>query len=153
MTPAPEPNSSKPTSPKIIPKSSATSTANLGGTANAGKSGNAGSSGKFGGSRFSTPRMPFPRSPLAKPSLPRIPFPKIENKLPATLIFYCKDCHKIVEATPIGRKFVYKCNVCQTKNVAFGSVKSIKNFYRIKDEGASKAQDIQEEKRRLQQEM
>ncbi len=84
--------------------------------------------------------------------IPMIP-QKLENKLPEAMIYYCKDCHGIVQATPIGRKFAYKCNVCQTKNVAFGTVKSIKNFYRIKEEGRTTQQDVQEEKKRLQQEM
>lgn len=55
----------------------------------------------------------------------------VDNKLPVTLVFYCKDCRKIVETTPVGRKFVYTCNICKTKNVAFGTLKSIKNFYRV----------------------
>lgn len=57
----------------------------------------------------------------------------VDNKLPLDLVFYCKDCRKIVETTPVGKKFVYTCNVCKTKNVAFGTAKSIKNFYRVVD--------------------
>lgn len=67
------------------------------------------------------------------------------------MVCYCKDCHKIVPAAPLGRKFAYRCTICQTKNVAFGTLKSIKNFYRIKEEGQSNQQEIQEEKKRLQQ--
>jgi len=55
----------------------------------------------------------------------------VDNKLPADLVFYCKDCRKIVETVPVGKKFVYTCNICKTKNVAFGTLKSIKNFYRV----------------------
>lgn len=61
--------------------------------------------------------------------------PKLDNKLPEGVICYCKDCEKIVQTTPVGRKFAYKCSICNTKNVAFGSEKSIRNFYRIKEEG------------------
>ena len=64
----------------------------------------------------------------------RILPPKIENNLRVGVIFYCKDCEKVVSVTPVGRKFVYRCNICKTKNVAFGSEKSIKNFFHIKDE-------------------
>ena len=67
----------------------------------------------------------------------RILPPKIENNLRVGVIFYCKDCEKIVSVTPVGRKFVYRCNICKTKNVAFGSDKSIKNFYHIKEEPAT----------------
>ena len=62
-----------------------------------------------------------------------MPLHKIDNTLPQELVFYCKDCKKIVETNALGRKFAYRCQVCQTKNVAFGSLKSIKNFYRIKE--------------------
>lgn len=78
--------------------------------------------------------------------------PKIDNRLPSEMVFYCKDCHQIVETTPVGRKFAYTCNICKTKNVAFGTLKSIKSFYRIKD-GISAAESVQEEKKRLQQEL
>jgi hypothetical protein len=50
------------------------------------------------------------------------------------IIFYCKDCEKIVDADKIGRKYVYKCGICGTKNVAFGTEKSIKSFFRVKEE-------------------
>lgn len=51
-----------------------------------------------------------------------------------TIVFYCKDCGKIVEAAKVGKRYVYSCNVCGTKNVAFGTEKSIKSFFRIKEE-------------------
>ncbi len=71
---------------------------------------------------------------------------KIDNKLSPELIFYCKDCRKVVETQAVGRKFVYRCQVCQTKNVAFGSLKSIKNFYRIKEGEMSQALSEEEKK-------
>ncbi|MBT3864863.1 hypothetical protein HOE67_04240 [Candidatus Peregrinibacteria bacterium] len=51
-----------------------------------------------------------------------------------SIVFYCKDCEKLVETDRIGKKYVYKCKKCGTKNVAFGTDKSIKNFFRIKEE-------------------
>ena len=74
---------------------------------------------------------------------------KITNKLPEALKFYCKDCEKFVEATPVGHKFVYRCNICQTKNVAFGSEKSLKNFYHIKENGQTTVQMSEEEKKAI----
>lgn len=50
------------------------------------------------------------------------------------IVFFCKDCNEIVEAKPLGRKFVYRCPKCGTKNVAFGTEKSIKGFYRVGDD-------------------
>lgn len=73
----------------------------------------------------------------------------VDNKLPIDLVFYCKDCRKIVETTPVGRKFVYTCNICKTKNVAFGTLKSIKNFYRVKEENQEAAAMSEEEKKAM----
>jgi len=50
------------------------------------------------------------------------------------IIFYCKDCGKIVDTERVGKKYVYKCKVCGTKNVAFGTDKSIKSFFRVPEE-------------------
>ncbi len=45
------------------------------------------------------------------------------------VVFYCKDCERIVDAHQVGRKYVYSCNICRTKNVAFGTEKSIRSFF------------------------
>ena len=50
------------------------------------------------------------------------------------IIFYCKDCSKIVDTERVGKKYVYKCKICGTKNVAFGTDKSIKSFFRVPEE-------------------
>jgi len=55
-----------------------------------------------------------------------------ENKSP--IVFYCKDCGKIVDASKFGKRYVYTCKICGTKNVAFGTEKSIKSFFRIPEE-------------------
>ncbi len=57
------------------------------------------------------------------------------NGNPASpILFYCKDCGKIVDTERVGKKYVYKCKICGTKNVAFGTDKSIKSFFRIPEE-------------------
>lgn len=55
----------------------------------------------------------------------------------------------MTEVTPLGRKFVYRCKVCGTKNVAFGTEKSIKNFYHIKEAGQAARQMTEEEKKAI----
>lgn len=57
----------------------------------------------------------------------------IDNHFKANLVYFCKDCKKIVDTVPVGKKFVYTCKICKTKNVAFGTEKSIKKFYHVKD--------------------
>lgn len=49
------------------------------------------------------------------------------------IIFYCKDCAEVTATEKVGRKFVYKCKKCGTKNVAFGTKKSIFGFFRLDD--------------------
>ena len=58
----------------------------------------------------------------------------IDNRnLPKPIVFYCKDCEKIVGTKAVGRKYVYKCGICGTKNVAFGTEKSVLNYYRVEE--------------------
>jgi len=49
------------------------------------------------------------------------------------IIFYCKDCEEIVDTNRVSNKYVYTCKKCGTKNVAFGTLKSIKSFFKLKD--------------------
>lgn len=50
-----------------------------------------------------------------------------------SVVFFCKDCEEIVDTDRIGKKYVYKCKKCGTKNVAFGTEKSIRGFFRIEE--------------------
>jgi hypothetical protein len=54
--------------------------------------------------------------------------------LPEEIFFYCKDCRKLAPVDRIGRRFVYTCSICGTKNVAFGTHRSIGRYFRVKDE-------------------
>lgn len=67
------------------------------------------------------------------------------------IIFYCKDCEEIVKTHRLGKKFVYKCGKCGTKNVAFGSKRSIFNFFRL-DEKMKKEQIAKAKAERLKKE-
>jgi|APFre7841882793_1041355.scaffolds.fasta_scaffold14450_2 DNA-directed RNA polymerase subunit RPC12/RpoP len=49
------------------------------------------------------------------------------------IAYYCKDCAKFVEGQQVSRKYVFRCPICKTKNVAFGTEKSLKNFFHIDD--------------------
>lgn len=72
--------------------------------------------------------------------------PSTSNNLKGTgLIFYCKDCEKIVDVIPVGRKFVYKCAICKTKNVAFGTDKSIRNFFHLPEDKSVPAETVEPE--------
>lgn len=58
------------------------------------------------------------------------------------IVFYCKDCGEIVDTEKCGGKYVYKCKKCGTKNVAFGSKKSISSFFRLEE----KEEKVEEKK-------
>lgn len=49
------------------------------------------------------------------------------------IVYYCKDCEKIVEAKQLTKKFSLSCSLCKGKNISFGSEKSIRNFYQIEE--------------------
>ncbi|MEK7544825.1 MAG: hypothetical protein AAB551_01720 [Patescibacteria group bacterium] len=57
-----------------------------------------------------------------------------EEQLWNTVVFYCKDCERIVDVDRAGRKYVYMCKICHTKNVAFGTEKSIRGYFHVEDE-------------------
>lgn len=67
------------------------------------------------------------------------------------IVFYCKDCGEIVDVRRVGGKYVYTCKKCGTKNVAFGTKKSIYGFFKLEDKEKAKLREAKrEEKRRLQ---
>lgn len=69
------------------------------------------------------------------------------------IVFYCKDCAEIVETRRVGGKYVYTCKKCGTKNVAFGTKKSIYGFFKLVDKEKAKLREAnREEKRRMQME-
>ncbi|MBI5422177.1 hypothetical protein HZA44_03510 [Candidatus Peregrinibacteria bacterium] len=54
-----------------------------------------------------------------------------DTGLPAKIVYYCRTCKKLVNPKRIGKKFQFSCSVCNGVNVAFGSDKSIRDFYRL----------------------
>jgi hypothetical protein len=64
------------------------------------------------------------------------------------IIFYCKDCEEIVDTNQCGRKYVYKCKKCGTKNVAFGTEKSIYTFFRLEEEKDEKKKDEKKDEKK-----
>ncbi|MEK7672717.1 MAG: hypothetical protein AAB373_02430 [Patescibacteria group bacterium] len=57
------------------------------------------------------------------------------------IIFYCKDCEEVVQTARVGGKYVYSCKKCGTKNVAFGTRKSIYGFFRIEEREKEKLRE------------
>ena len=59
-----------------------------------------------------------------------------DTGLSAKIIYYCQDCEKLIQSKRIGKKFRFSCPDCKGKNVAFGSEKSILNYYHIPAESS-----------------
>ena len=59
--------------------------------------------------------------------------------LPDDVVFYCKDCDKVTSVNRVGRRYVYTCTTCGTKNVAFGTEKSIYSFFHLDKEEKKKS--------------
>ncbi len=56
----------------------------------------------------------------------------IENRW--DVVFYCKDCQKIVEATrPKPNWYIFICTICKWKNIAIWTLEWIKEKYKIKN--------------------
>lgn len=66
------------------------------------------------------------------------------------IVFFCKDCQEIVETVKVGGKYVYKCKKCGTKNVAFGTKKSIYGFFRIEEREKEKLREQRKQERMKQ---
>lgn len=69
-----------------------------------------------------------------------------KEKAEDPIIFYCKDCEEIVNTDRVGGKYVYKCKKCGTKNVAFGTKKSIYTFFRLDDKDLKKDEKPEDKK-------
>lgn len=54
-----------------------------------------------------------------------------ETGQPAKIVYYCRDCKKIVTPKRVGKKLSFKCGECD-KEVVFGTENSINNYYNIK---------------------
>ncbi|MFH1284655.1 MAG: hypothetical protein ABIH78_03655 [Candidatus Peregrinibacteria bacterium] len=70
--------------------------------------------------------------------------PEKTTQEPVSIVFYCKDCEEIVKTERCGGKYVYRCKKCGTKNVAFGTEKSISSFFRL-DEKKPETTEVKEE--------
>lgn len=55
--------------------------------------------------------------------------------IPVKIIYFCKDCEKLVMPKRVGKKFRFNCTECKGKDVSFGPESSIRNYYKI-PEGA-----------------
>lgn len=75
---------------------------------------------------------------------------KAENQT-GEIVFYCKDCEVLVDTSRIGGKYVYKCKKCGTKNVAFGTKKSIYGFFKIEEKEMKEKREAKRAERRKEQ--
>lgn len=53
------------------------------------------------------------------------------NGLPAKIVYFCPECKALITPKRIGNKFRFSCAECKCDKVAFGTEKSVANFYRL----------------------
>lgn len=63
------------------------------------------------------------------------------------IVFFCKDCEELVDTEKVGSKYVYKCRKCGTKNVAFGTLKSVHGFFRLEEREKQKRREEERAKK------
>ncbi|MBT6069297.1 hypothetical protein HOG48_06105 [Candidatus Peregrinibacteria bacterium] len=56
------------------------------------------------------------------------------SKKDSCIQFYCKECRGLTAVTKHPKKYVFKCNFCEAKQVAFGTEASIHKFFHLKDD-------------------
>lgn len=47
------------------------------------------------------------------------------------IVYYCRECNKLIAPKRIGKKFQFRCSECKGTNVSFGTEKSIASHYHL----------------------
>lgn len=55
------------------------------------------------------------------------------------ILFFCRDCQKVVDSPEKqGGKYEYKCPLCHSDKVAFGTRAAVQDFFHIKEAALEK---------------
>lgn len=58
-----------------------------------------------------------------------------EEGQPADLVFYCRNCKKVIEKPErITKTLRFKCPECGQDRVSFGGRESVQNYYKLREE-------------------
>jgi phage FluMu protein Com len=49
------------------------------------------------------------------------------------IVFYCTKCEKLIAPNKSGKSLKFKCPDCKTNKVAFGTQKSIVNYFHLQN--------------------
>lgn len=91
----------------------------------------------------SEPTKKAETTPASAPA-PAKPAPKARpTGLSDKVVFYCKDCQAIGDVSRVGSRYVYTCNTCGTKNVAFGTTRSIRSFFHLDEKERKRAKQAE----------
>lgn len=63
------------------------------------------------------------------------------------IVYFCKDCKALVEVIE-GRKMKFKCKTCKGKNIAFGTKRSISNFYKVSEKSKKEEKEKKSEEKK-----
>ena len=63
------------------------------------------------------------------------PLPATEEEVtPLKLVFFCRNCEKVVPAKQTRKRFVFACPLCGKAEIAFGTAISVQNFYHLSED-------------------
>ena len=68
---------------------------------------------------------------------------------PAKIIYFCRECKKAIQPVRVGKKFQFKCLECKNKSVAFGTQKSIGNYYHLEGTNKNAADEPDEKAKKI----
>lgn len=68
------------------------------------------------------------------PPLAKLPA-SVDQVEPRKLVFYCKDCHATVPAVQTKKKFYFRCKVCGSERISYGTLEGVHDHFRLNDEG------------------
>lgn len=71
-------------------------------------------------------------------------------KKDSCILFFCKECQGIVSASKHPKRYAFSCNLCKSKQVAFGTEASIRKFFRLKDDAEALTEE--DYKKRMEEE-
>jgi len=52
--------------------------------------------------------------------------------LPTKILYYCRKCESAVAPKRVGKKLSFSCPQCAREPIAFGTEKSVQNYYSVK---------------------
>jgi len=64
--------------------------------------------------------------------------PKKADLDASPVVFFCRDCRKLVPAKKAEKKLKFSCEICGGKKIVFGTKRALENHFHLNSEGVQK---------------